>query len=354
VPVATIDQDGGAGFQRLAVADEFTVGGSDWREYLSQAARGIQALDYQSSTVTASGSELGFVELATDIDASRTYRFVFEARANPSVAGGELQLRLRNGGTGAPTINSPQVHIAVHQMALGNSFTARLEHIARGSDLGAGNKRFLITFKNSLGPTGQTVELLGAVGSLGRFYIEDVGPYIVETGQYNTGGGSTTPPVQKYTKTYACSWSGSYASRSSYNSYFGSSCYQGYYSSTNGIQASLIGFPAALATDLSGATILKAEIYLYFDHWYANSGGKAVIKAHRHTSRPSTFSCDAESQTVSWARNQGKWVDITAVFDSTSWRGIALDPNSTSSTYYGRARGYGQTNPPQLRVTYTK
>ena len=80
----------------------------------------------------------------------------------------------------------------------------------------------------------------------------------------------------------------------------------------------------------------------------------AVIKAHKHTSRPSTFSSDSESQTVSWARNEGKWVDITAVFDSTSWRGIALDPNSTSSTTYGRARGFGQTNAPKLRVTYTR
>ncbi|MGX1268110.1 hypothetical protein [Streptomyces phaeoluteigriseus] len=42
------------------------------------------------------------------------------------------------------------------------------------------------------------------------------------------------------------------------------------------------------------------------------------------------------------------------MFDSTTWRGIALDPNSTSSTYYGSARGVGEAYPPQLRVTYTK
>ncbi|MYX26740.1 hypothetical protein GTY75_08665 [Streptomyces sp. SID8381] len=354
VPVATIDQEGAAGFQRLAVAEGLTVGGTDWGEYLNQYARGIQAIDYQASTVTASASELGYVELATDIDASRMYRVVFEARANPSVAGGELQLRLRGGGTGAPTITSPQLHIAVWPMAMGNSFTCRLEHIFSGKSLGSGNRRFLITFVNALGPTGQTIDMYGASTSLGKFYIEDIGPYIPETGQYNTGGGTTAPPVQKYTKTYAASWSGSYANRGSYNSYYGNRCLQGYYSSTNGVQAALIGFPSALASDLSGAAILKAEVYLYFEHWYSNAGGKAVIKAHKHTSRPSTFSSDSESQTISWKRNEGKWVDITAVFDSTSWRGIALDPNSTSSTYYGIARGVGQANPPQLRVTFTK
>ncbi|GAA3304826.1 hypothetical protein GCM10020295_56970 [Streptomyces cinereospinus] len=72
------------------------------------------------------------------------------------------------------------------------------------------------------------------------------------------------------------------------------------------MQASLIGFPASLGTDLSGATIQKAEVYLYFDHWYYNGGGKAVIKAHKFTSRPSTFSSDSESQTISWGKNVGK------------------------------------------------
>jgi hypothetical protein len=354
LPVATIDQDGGAGFQRLTVAEAFTVGGADWMTYLDQLPRGIQAINFQTSTRTASATEMGFVELAADIDATRMYRVVFAARANPSAVGGELQVRLRDGGTGAPTINSSQRYVAIHHMALGNSFTAHMEYNVAGKSLGAGTHRFLLTFTNALGPSGQTCTMYGGTDNPGYLYVEDTGPYLPPTGGYNDGGGTTAPPVQKYTKTYAASWSGSYANRGSYNIYYGNSCMQGYYSSTNGIQASLIGFPSALGTDLSGATIVKAEVYLYFDHWYANAGGKAVIKAHKHTSRPSTFSSDAESQTISWARNEGKWVDITAVFDSTSWRGIALDPNSTSSTYYGRARGYGQTNPPKLRVTYTK
>ncbi|MFI1012677.1 hypothetical protein [Streptomyces sp. NPDC020965] len=354
VPVATIDQDGGAGFQRLAVADGFTVGGTDWTEYLAQFPRGIQAIDYQVSTRTASGTEMGFVELATEIDATRMYRFVFAARANPSVVGGELQLRLRDGGAGAPTITSTQRYTSVHHMAMGNSFTARLEHTCSGRTLGAGNHRFLISFTNALAPSGQTCTLYGAGDNPGYFYIEDIGPYLPETGGYNDGGGTTAPPTQRFTKTYAASWSGSYARRGSYNSYYGSKCVQGYYSSTNGVQSSLIGFPSALGTDLSGATIERAEVYLYYEHWFTNSGGKAVIKAHSHTSRPGSFSSDSESKTVSWARNEGKWVDISSIFDSTKWRGIALDPNSTSSTYYGIARGVGQTNPPTLRVTYTR
>ncbi|MFG3132887.1 hypothetical protein ACGFZU_34965 [Streptomyces tendae] len=354
VPVATIDQEGGAGFQRLAVAESLSIAGTDLTEYLASLPRGIQAVDYQVSTRTSSGSEMGFVELACDIDPTRMYRFRFVARANPSSAGGELQIRLRDGGSGSPTINSKQLMLAVHQMPLETSFTADLEHVQNGASLGGGNHRFLIGFSNLYGPSGQTCTMSGEEGALGFFYIEDVGPHVVETGGYNDGGGTTAPTPQKYTKYYNASWSGTYSRRSSYNSFYGNTCMQGYYSSTNGTMASLIGFPSSLGTDLSGATIIKAEVYMYFDHWYANAGGKAVIKAHSHSSRPSTFSSDSEAKTVNWARNEGKWVDITSVFDSSKWRGIALDPNSTSSTYYGRARGYGQTNPPRLKVTYTK
>ncbi|MFE6639481.1 hypothetical protein ACFVFT_38040 [Streptomyces tendae] len=354
VPVATIDQEGGAGFQRLAVAESLSIAGTDLSEYLATLPRGIQAVDYQVSTRTASGSEMGFVELACDIDPTRMYRFRFVARANPSVAGGELQIRLRDGGSGSPTINSKQLMLAVHPMPLETSFTADLEHIQNGASLGGGNHRFLIGFSNLYGPSGQTCTMSGEEGALGYFYIEDAGPHVVETGGYNDGGGTTAPTPQKYTKYYNASWSGTYSRRSSYNSFYGNTCMQGYYSSTNGTMASLIGFPSSLGSDLSGAVIIKAEVYLYFDHWYANAGGKAVIKAHSHSSRPSSFSSDSEAKTVNWARNEGKWVDITSVFDSSKWRGIALDPNSTSSTYYGRARGYGQTNPPRLKVTYTK
>ncbi|QFG13263.1 hypothetical protein SEA_GILGAMESH_71 [Streptomyces phage Gilgamesh] len=352
--VATIDDEGNASFADVNVAGGLTVGGEPISNFLGDRPLGMLAIDYQASSVTAGTSEIGFVELAFESEANRMYRIVFDATADPSVAGGEIQLRLRDGRTAKPTISSPQLQAATHPMPLATSQRVRLEWVGNGGGLGVGLHRLLITFRCSGGPSGQTVDLFGNSTMMGVLYVEDIGPHVPETGGYNTGGGTEPDPIRKYTKTYTASWSGSYANRSGYNSYYGNKCVQGYYSGTNGTQAALIGFPSALSSDLSGATILKAEVYLYADHWYYAAGGSAVIKAHSHASRPAKFSSDAEAKTISWRRNEGKWVDITSVFDSTKWRGIALDPNSTNRTYYGSFRGAGQSYPPKLRVTYTK
>ncbi|MFF0754418.1 hypothetical protein [Streptomyces sp. NPDC004267] len=354
VPVATIDQQGNAGFGDLSVAGTLEVGGDSLAKILNALPRGLVAVDYMATAVTASSTEYGYIELAFEAEAARMYRVVFDCYADPDVAGGEVVTLLRDGGASTPSISSLQIQSSIRPLSGTGWNRVRLETIRSGYAFGAGLHRLLVSFYTQGGPAGQTVRMLGGSNYPGLFYIEDVGPYLPETGVYNTGGGTATPPKRTYTKTYQASWSGSYANRAGYNSYYGNKMLQGYVSSTNGMQASLVGFPAALSTDLAGATINKAEIYLYFEHWYNNAGGTAVIKAHKHASRPATFSCDAESKSVTWARNQGKWVDITSVFDSTLWRGIALDPNNSSATYYGRARGVGETYPPQLKVTYTK
>ncbi|MFJ4684703.1 hypothetical protein [Streptomyces sp. NPDC088789] len=352
--VATIDTYGNAGFGDLNVAGDLTIGGDPVTTLFSDRARGIVAIDYQTSSVRTTGTEYGFVELAFEADPTRMYRIVFDATATASAAGGELQIRLRDGGAAKPTISSPQLQLVTHPLVQSGSRPARLELVRSGNLLGSGLHRLLITFRNQYGPNGQHVDLYGAANSPGVLYVEDAGAHVPETGGLNSGGGTTADPVRTYTRTYTASWSGSYAKRSGYNAYYGNRCVQGYYSPNNGTQAALIGFPATLGVDLSGASIIKAEVFLYAEHWYHAGGGRAVIKAHSHPARPTKFSSDGEAKTVTWSRNQGKWVDITSVFDSVKWRGIALDPNTTDRTAYGIFRGVGQTYQPRLRVTYSK
>ncbi|MFJ2745304.1 hypothetical protein ACIO3O_37235 [Streptomyces sp. NPDC087440] len=349
--VATIDTDGAAGFADLAVAGTLMVGGEPVGALLGNPPRGIVAIDYMATARTSTGPEMGYVELAFEPEAGRMYRLVMECLADPTVAGPELWLRFRNGGENRPTISSPIVYEKAHHLSSAGWETVRMETVKPSSSFTVGvANHILVTFATTAG----SVNLFGADSRLGVFYIEDVGAHVPEGGGYNDGGGSSARPTRTYTKTYNASWSASYANRGGYNAYYKAQAMQGYYSAANGVQASLIGFPATLATDLAGAKIERAEVYLYFDHWYYAAGGTALIKAHAHASRPARFSADAEGKAVKWKRNEGKWVDITSVFDSTKWRGIALDPNTTNRTYYGSARGATETYPPKLRVKYTK
>ncbi|GAA5071064.1 hypothetical protein [Streptomyces similanensis] len=348
VPVATIDQNGNAGFQQVA-ANTLSVGGTDVQQLLDMQPRGILAIDYQTSSRTSSGAEVGFVELGCTLDETRMYRFVFCARVNPSAAGGELRVYLRGGIPATPALTSTQRYLHVYPFGSGNSGTVRLEHISSGKVFGSGMRRFLVSFMCATGPSGQTCQLYGANDYPGYFYIEDIGPYIPETGGYSDGGGSGGT-ITRWTKMYPCTWSGTYQNRGSLTSSLGVQCYQG----GSALAASMVGFSPSLASDLAGATMLKAELYLFYDSWQANTGGTAVIRAHRQTNQPAAFSADTASVTAPFARNEGKLVDITPIFDPATTRGVALDPNSVLDAYSGRARGQGQTNAPLLRISYTK
>lgn len=354
VPVATINDRGSAGFSDLSVAGTLSVGGYNLQSLIATAPRGLVAIGRQVSGVTGGSGDFGYVELSFEADPTRMYRIVVDATVSASANGGEVGVFIRDGGSSTPTINSPSLQTRVFQLAGGSWRAVRVEVVVSGAALGGGLHRLLSTFTPLWAPSGLVCTLFGAEGLPALMYVEDVGPNIPDTGTFNSGGGTTTPPKRQYETTYSAAWSGSYANRSSYNSYYGSKMLQGYYSSTNGLQSSLVGFPGQLSTDLAGAVIDRVEVFLYFDHWYSASGGQAVIRGHSHSARPGTFSSDSKSLTVSWARNEGKWVDVTSIFTSASMRGIALDPNNSASTYYGRARGAGEEYPPLLRVIYTK
>ncbi|MHA7956319.1 hypothetical protein ACX9I7_00985 [Streptomyces sp. L500] len=360
--VASISDTGSAGFQSLAVADRLTWRGTDLQTTLDRLPRGVIAIGRQTSRLKTTGTEVGWFEIGFDADPAREYRIVVDAHVEPSVGGGELRLRLRDGGADTPTLKSPQIQSAVHQLVRTGAWQrVRLELPVSGAALGAGRHRLLATFDVKEGPSGQSVTLIGGDGYPAVMYVEDVGPKLTESGGFNTGGsssGGSTPdpkPVpQQYTKTYTAAWTGSYDRRADYSTFYGDKLLQGYYSETHGTLAALAGFPAEVAKDLAGATVLRAEVYLYFDHWYSSSGGTAVIKTHGHGSRPASFSSYSASKSVDFGRNEGKWIDISNLFDPARTKGIALDPNSTADTYYGRAHGVGQANPPQLRITYTR
>lgn len=170
------------------------------------------------------------------------------------------------------------------------------------------------------------------------------------------------PPTQTYTvtKSVAASWSATYRADGSKRT-DESDIYQGYNSSYQGNQKSLIYFN--LGSIPAGATCVSATLYLYANHWYNNSGGTAVIGTHNKTSEPSSWSATGTNSdrlryawnTKTGGRNISLGTTIGNEFLSGSTKGIMIGPGaSTSSTYYGYFEDAGSYKPTlTIKYTYT-
>lgn len=158
------------------------------------------------------------------------------------------------------------------------------------------------------------------------------------------------------TKTYAASWSAYYDGGGAQESYNAPNLYYGYYSSTRGNTKSLIGFPALGLP--AGASVTKAEVYVYVDHMYDAAGGTVYFGTAASTSKPSTWPAYTARTSATFARDEGKYVTLPSAvhagFANDTIRAVTLGPGpSNSLAYYGYARGVGQSAPPVLRITYT-
>ena len=173
------------------------------------------------------------------------------------------------------------------------------------------------------------------------------------TTAWNVAGPSVPPPppTQTYTatKSFAATWGASYRS-SGVKRTDTDDLFQGYYSGTNGNQRSLCGFNVTGIP--AGASIVSATLSLYATHWYANSGGIAVIGTHGYTSEPgSSPSFTADRLRYTWNTKTGSrtinlGTTIGGQLLSGAVKGLAFGPGpSTSTTYYGSFSGTGSYRP---------
>lgn len=202
---------------------------------------------------------------------------------------------------------------------------------------------------------GQGVWLFGGSSSGWGVSIEDLGIRVARQGELNLAGGtpfetySNTEPStpQTSTVTYEASWTRSWRG----GGIVSDALHQGNY---GGLQRySMVGFPAQMATDLTGATILKTELYLDNQSWYYNNGGTALIGRSTATSAPSSPQTSGGSafEVSGWARGSGRWVTAPAGWWSAAHRAITLGEGAgTNLTRYGKFA----TAPVRMRITYTK
>lgn len=183
-----------------------------------------------------------------------------------------------------------------------------------------------------------------------------------DDGEDSEGGGSDATGVLTYTADFARSWNASGSMRGGSDA----PLYQGQNNGNiggHGNQKSWVWFDwDTIWADLAGKTIVKAELYLYADHWHFDAGGTAILgyhtAEHRNSYDASQDNID-EKRSSSWPKPGGRWVNITGSSIATAFangtaKGITIGPGaSTGLTYYGifePPSGSG-SKAPKLRFT---
>ena len=381
--VGSITESGTTAAALSVTDDDLTLGGNllrgDSLDYIPTTGEngegllwnmpwGIQAWGIVDVSGVNTTNVLGLGEVGLTAVAGRLYKLHIEPLAVTASGSGTVGLLVKNGGSSTPSTASGNLRYIYQRLTaagftnLGGALTFRCRSGGTaGYEIDPGLNRFLICLYAS--GTTATVYSTSTLNYLIMWW-EDIGPFLPDTGYYNDGGGSPSgDPEASYTTTWNATWSGSYLGDGSHRST--SYLYQGYYSGypPNGNQKSMIGFNySAIQSALSGATISSCQIYLYFAHWYYNSGGTAVLGTHNSSasSAPSSWSGSSNrKQSSGWPKPGGRWVELGTTIGnelkSGASKGIVIGPGpSTSATYYGYAHGVGLSYPPKLKIAYTK
>lgn len=358
----TIDANGNAVFNSVN-SPSIIYNGTELSDQLAEFSKGtLGIVTLSGSTGTYSTTNVKFAEIVIpNFDPTRQYAIGWSAvyfSAGGSSTGTYLIVRVRINADA--TVGTADTLIASYEYGHDAASGAGLEvggyHPWNDTSFTGTNMHIGLFFETN----NTSMFCSSATGS--RVFTVDEGP-IVSYSDYNMGSG--VPPVQTYTKTYSTTsthvFQGDGTNRDAYAS---GHIYQGQYSGTNGNQFSILNFDyTTIASDLSGATITKTEVYLDNVGWYYNSGGTAIIGYASAAAGSGNYTYSNVTSDVNsfsgWAVGAGKWVTVSNTignaFKSGSAHALALGKGpSTSLTYYGYFRGHSESNPPQLRITYQK
>lgn len=384
VTLAGIDGLGRGSFQDITVTNDITIAGENLiADIVNPRSKGVVAIGvYDGDPVVGGGQNVdrGFLEISFIAEESRTY-MIYGVTEFESASGTNerMAMRLYDFGDAQPTLPPSGIDRLQQSISslVGSAGVNSAAQIVYAGTFTPGLHRVLWTFAGQLGNC--TVNALTGVSvpSVSLLWVEDVGIPLSDTVIVNDGGvdalGTTAtpdkpaPPKPKveYTKTYNCTWSGTYRSNGDYSSSHGATMVQGDSGADSWLNdaRSLCGFDsAAIRRDLADATIKYCYITLYANHWYWNDGGTARIGTHNYSSRPSSWTGSrVDEQRVSssdWPKPGKRKVSLgTGIgneFKSGVSKGIALGPTSGSKTQYGRFNGDNQSNQPVLTIVYVK
>lgn len=375
-PGATVLADSLSSLNDVTIAGVPLLGsileqGGETPGWLERFSAGVVARQKFAATTALrpAGEEWGYGAIAATCRAGRLYRASATINAGSDVAGSTTRGRLRINTSGEADLSSAELARVdlVPTTGTGSYMSGYMEaFVGYATDTAVD---VLLTHQG-LGSTKSRV-------ATAALLVEDVGPqgtYGAGSLRYLAPAGTSEPdptpvlPVteREYTSTWRANDSATYR-QSGTKRTDAEDLVQGYASggTINGHnQAAFVFTLGAIAGEsgktmsqaLSGATLRRAEIWIYFDHWWSSAGGTARLGKLGYTTLPSALSATA-TRTESWKRKQGRWVQVPVSWFSDSNRGVTLGGGSSrQAVYYGRAFGHAAptTHRPRARLTYTR
>ena len=376
VPLGSMNPDGSMSTTGITSSGDISMNGrslSDVVDTVDQAPLGvIAAFQIPQNTLQAGSSLLGIAEVNWIAQAGRMYRVVWDGYLN-APANNRVQLSFRqkigslSTGAGAPGTNDDSLVLAsgIYGSTSAALRRTHLEAVYQGLPGSAYQSRVLLAMNNI---DANAPVYAAAYGSV--IYVEDMGRGSFANGQLSTGGGTpyaassgdtTTVAPPKQVRTYTTTWNATWmASCRTDGASTGGTLQQGYYAPN--YRRSAIGFntdPASSSSiykALQGASVQKVELYLKNVSFYSSDGGNAVVDASTLTAAPGSIGAITGrglARAFKFSVGEGKWVTLT----SDMWAGLQ-DGSTRSLVLLGSTvtdyAKFSQTDPPKIRITYTK
>lgn len=371
--LASISELGRGAFTGLSLTDinaGFDVFGDDFFDIINRRARGIVAwIELLQTSSDTTGSELIVLELRHTLEPGRLYKIVltpFELDVDSSEENrAGIRLRYATGGAAVTTSSTQLIRKLMSPNTLSVATMPGFERLFSIAETVPTEYRFAWTLDNEDGTNAMRINY--SASNQAALYIEDVGPALDAASQ-----------VIQYTSVWECNLSQAYnadGTKRTDATYLG---YSGPNPLTMGDCTGGNNFSIALftnnaisgetsktiATALSGATIVKAEIWTYSQYSDKDSGGSIVYRPNTLTAIPDTMTAPGTTggkMEDNYDAGDARYIDITKDDGGTvQWtaasRGVTFGQGRVSGdTYHNHLRSsYHSTDKPKLRITYRR
>lgn len=361
--VSSIDDTGRASHRVVEAVDDLLLAGTSMRDLLGRASGGggpnspfpgaRHWIGWNSAaTINGVTAETGLIELEIEVEPDRLYWICPAVYFTAAATTAFLTMRVRDGGTGVPSLTSPLLFEDFFSSGNNAAWTLPAERHRPWRFATGGTHRLLL----SVAGTSGAVNIVNNLSPM--LTVVDLGPDYGNPASVNRGGGGTPSPTkQSYALLAPTEWKS----------------YRGDGTIRNSVAGPIQGRdPANANGDQSGywkfnipnitGTVDRVEFYSYSTHWYYNSGGTARFNMIKPAVAfpVSSYKIAGSDLVVGGFPKPGSrnivlpsdwWHNFETGNGANQAVGISVGPTGTTDlTYYGKFDGPSA----RLRIWYTQ